>query len=128
MVTTIIRGSTTAVPAPWKSRPSSRTPNHGASAASRVPSRNAATATMKTGRVENRSSIQPVVGMTTAIVSMKPVSSHWAVAAETWNSPMIAGRATATVVSLSIITKAVDSRTTRTPATGADSAAPLAPS
>ena len=46
MVTAIIRGSTTAVPAPWKSRPSSRTPNHGASAASRVPSRNAATATM----------------------------------------------------------------------------------
>lgn len=76
MVTAIIRGSTTAVPAPWKSRSSSWTPNHGTSAASRVPSRNAATATMKTARVENRSSIQPVVGMTTAIVSMKPVSSH----------------------------------------------------
>lgn len=41
---------------------------------------------------------------------------------------MIAGRATATVVSLSIITKAVDRRKTRTPATEADSAAPLAPS
>ena len=46
---------------------------------------------------------KPVVGMTTAMVSRKPVSSQWTTSAGTPKSAMTAGRATETVVSLRII-------------------------
>ncbi|WFS16008.1 hypothetical protein [Rhodococcus aetherivorans] len=54
------------------------------------------------------------MGMTTAIVSMKPVVSHWTVAAETEKSPMSCGSATLSTVSLRIMIRA---ETTSTPIT-----------
>ncbi len=50
--------------------------------------------------------------MTTAMVSMKPVVSHWARSAPTLKSAMIEGSATDRIVSLRIITIA---ETTRAP-------------
>lgn len=66
-----------AVPLAWTTRPTTRTPKPGASAAIRVPRLNRAMAAMKTGRVLKRWSRKPVTGITTAMVSMNAVLSHW---------------------------------------------------
>ena len=71
------------------------------------------------GATEKRWMRKPVVGMTTAMVSRKPVSSHWTTSAGTPKSAMTAGRATETVVSLRIIiaemTRTASSAKTRRP-------------
>ena len=55
-----------------------------------------------------------MVGMTTAMVSMKPVASHCTVDALTWRSIMSRWRATFMMVSLRITTKVATSRVTMT--------------
>ena len=67
-------------------------------------------AAMKTALVVKRWRISPVVGMTTAMVSMKAVVSHWALAALTANSVIRRGIATLITVSLRIITNEAMSR------------------
>ena len=47
-------------------------------AAIRVPRLKSVIAVMNIGRVLNRCNRNPVIGMTTAIVSMNPDVSHWA--------------------------------------------------
>src|SRR5699024_3844596 len=86
----------------------------GASAASAVPAVNVAIAAMNTDRVENRVRMSPVVGMTTDMVSMNAVVSHWAVAALTVNSFISRGMATLITVSLRIMTNEATSRTPMT--------------
>ncbi len=65
--------------------------------------------------------IQPVMGMTTAMVSMKPVVSHCAVRSSMLRSTMIFDNATLSAVSLRITTKAPISSTVRTRIDWADS-------
>ena len=78
VITVVISsGIMIAVPEAWTTRPSSSTPKPGAIAEMAVPRLNRLIAVMKTGRVLKRCSRKPVIGMTTAIVSMKPVVSHW---------------------------------------------------
>ena len=48
---------------------------------------------------------QPVTGMTTAMVSMNTVDSHWAAAASTSKSTISRGMALIMIVSLRITTK-----------------------
>ena len=66
-----------AVPVACTTRASSSTSKPGASAASSVPAENRLIAVMNTGRVAMRCSRKPVIGITTAIVSMNAVVSHW---------------------------------------------------
>src|SRR5690606_40752953 len=63
---------------------------------------------------------KPVVGMTTAIVSMKPVESHCAVTAVIDRSAISVGSATDSRVSLRIITKAETTSTAMIGATFTD--------
>ena len=79
MATVISRGMITAVPIACATRAPSMMGKVGARAAMTVPIRKIVVAKMNTTRVVNRSRIQPVAGSTTAMVSMNPVSSHWAV-------------------------------------------------
>src|SRR5690625_2467684 len=120
-------GSMTAVPLAWMTRAATSTGNTGASAARRVPAVNVPIALMKTARVENRVRMRPVVGMTTAMVSMKAVVSHCAVAAVTENSVMSRGIATLITVSLRIMTNEATMRTPMTSFTwrGTVSSAPV---
>ncbi|OPZ79683.1 MAG: hypothetical protein BWY79_00304 [Actinobacteria bacterium ADurb.Bin444] len=113
MVAVISKGTIIPVPIAWQTRARSRTAKVGAKAAMTVPMRNAEAAKTKTARVLKRLMSQPVVGNTTDVVSRKPVSNHWAVAAEMEKCAMIDGNATASVVSLIIFTKAVNNSTTR---------------
>ena len=64
----------------------------------------------KTVRVDSRCSRKPVVGMTTAIVSMNAVVSHCPVRAATQRSAISRGRATPMIVSFRMTTKAATSR------------------
>src|SRR3954466_12435973 len=73
----ISSGIITAVPLAWTTRATSRTGNAHAVAASRVPVQNVARARPNANRVVTRWRNQPVTGMTTAIVSMNAVESHW---------------------------------------------------
>lgn len=80
----ISRGSMMAVPPAWTMRASSNTRNPGANAASNVPPLKSPMASMNAPRVLIRCRMNPVVGgMTTAMVSMKPVASHCTVDALT---------------------------------------------
>lgn len=110
-IVVISSGSTMAVPAAWTTRAASSTGKVGASMAIAVPTRNSSIAVMNTARTDSRFMRKPVVGMTTAMVSMKPVESHWAVTAVIDRSAIRVGSATDSRVSLRIITNAETTRT-----------------
>ena len=76
----ISSGIITAVPPAWTTRAASSTGNVGARAASSVPAQKTVIAIANACRMVTRWRNQPVTGMTTAIVSMNAVDSHWAVA------------------------------------------------
>ena len=107
----ISRGSMIAEPKAWTTRARISTPKLGVRAASSVPREKLPMARAKTVRVPKRCSRNPVVGMTTAMVSMKEVVTHWTVAALTAMSAMMCGRATLRTVSLRITTNAATSST-----------------
>jgi hypothetical protein len=98
-------GIITPVPPACTTRPSSSTPKPGAAAAISVPVLKSPIAATNTWRTLNRSMTNPVAGITTAIVSRKPVVSHWPVAAETFRSLISRGRASDITVSLKMTTK-----------------------
>src|SRR5690625_121822 len=112
-VSTVVinNGSMTAVPLACTTRAATSTGNTGARAPSNVPRVNRAIAPMNSDRVEKRVRISPVVGMTTAIVSMNAVVSHCAVAAVTEKVSINSGMATDMIVSLRIMTNAATSST-----------------
>ena len=95
-----------AVPTACTTRPATSIGNTTANEANSVPPVNVLIAMTNTIRSGNRTSSHPVNGMTTAIVSMKAVVSHCAVAAVTANSTMSSGSATDMMVSLRITTNA----------------------
>ena len=101
----ISSGIITAVPHAWTTRAASRTGKTGASAARSVPAQNTAIARPKAKRVVTRWRNQPVTGMTTAMVSMNAVESHWAAPASTSKSAISRGIALIMMVSLRITTK-----------------------
>ncbi len=107
-VSTVVmsRGIITAVPLAWITRAMTSTPKFGASAASRVPAVNSDIARMYTVRVLRRCSRNPVIGMTTAIVSRNAVVSHCPVAGSMPRSAMMSGSATFITVSLRNTTNA----------------------
>ena len=70
MATVMSSGMISAVPVAWTMRPTSRAVKVGAHAATTVPTRKLVTAARNTCFVVKRCRIQPVVGMTTAMVSM----------------------------------------------------------
>ena len=72
----IMSGIMMAVPMAWTTRPTMSNSKTGESAAMSVPTLKVDIATRKTGRVFNRCISQPVIGITTAIVSAKAVVSH----------------------------------------------------
>ena len=76
MDTVIKSGMMTAVPSACKMRATSMMAKFGDTAAIMVPTKKVTVANKNTDRVVKRSSIQPVAGKTTAMVNMKPVSSH----------------------------------------------------
>ena len=59
----------------------------------------------KANLVVTRCRNQPVIGMTTAMVSMNVVESHWAALASTWKSTISRGIALIMIVSLRMTTK-----------------------
>ena len=70
------RGIMMAVPDACTTRPTTSTANPGAMSAMRVPVEKRPIASANIERVEKRLRRNPVVGITTAIVSMKAVVSH----------------------------------------------------
>lgn len=70
-----------AVPDACTTRAPRSQPKPGANAARAVPTLNSDIASRNAPRVPRRWSRKPVAGMTTAIVSMKAVVSHWPVEA-----------------------------------------------
>ena len=110
----ISSGSMIAVPPAWMTLASRRIPKPGASAASAVPPEKSPMASKNTARVDSRCRMKPVVGITTAMVSMKPVDSHCTVGASTRRSTMRRCRATFMMVSLRITTKVATSSVTMT--------------
>ena len=84
----------------------------GASAATSVPRQNSVIAAMKIVRVWNRWSRNPVIGMTTAIVSRNAVVSHCAALASTPRLTINGGIATPMIVSFRITTNA-DTKSSR---------------
>ena len=105
MTVVMSSGIMMAVPVACTMRPTRMTPKFGAIAASNVPSANEIMAAAKTARRSKRCSIQPVVGMTTAIVSMNAVESHCAACAVTWSDDMSCGIALTMIVSLRMTMK-----------------------
>ena len=99
-------GMTIAVPLAWMTRATMSSSKTGATAPSSVPAVNRAIAVTNSARVLNRCSSQPVIGMTTARVSMNAVVSHCAVLAVMPNTSMKRGIATPMRVSLRMTTKA----------------------
>ena len=116
-VTVISSGITNAVPTAWMMRPISKMAKLGARAATRVPTVKNNCAVTKMVLVLKRSNRKPVVGMTTAMVSMNPVVNHCAVVSGTWKSAMIDGNATDRIVSLRIMIIAEMTRMERTTTT-----------
>jgi hypothetical protein len=98
-------GIITAVPLAWTTRAMSRTEKLGARVAIAVPVRNKLMARAYAVRVVTRWRNHPVAGMTTAMVSMKAVESHWALVAGTANSRISRGIALTMIVSLRMTTK-----------------------
>jgi hypothetical protein len=120
MVTVISSGITNAVPAACTTRPASKKIKAGASAAATVPTIKSRQAVINTWRVVKRSMTKPVVGITTAMVSMNPVSSHCTIVAGTWYSAIIAGSATEREVSFKIMMVAATTNTAKVSLTSAD--------
>ena len=106
----ISSGSMMAVPPAWMMRARSRISKPGATAASAVPPAKRPMASIKTARVDRLCRMNPVVGMTTAMVSIKPVESHCTVGASTPRSTISRCRATFMMVSFRITTKVATSR------------------
>jgi hypothetical protein len=106
MTVVMSNGIMMAVPLACTMRPSSSTSRPGASAAIRVPVLKSVIAEMNTGRVWRRWMRKPVIGMTTAIVSMNAVVSHCAAVAVMLRSFMRCGKATPMIVSFKITTNA----------------------
>ena len=100
MTVVMSSGIMIAVPLAWTTRPTSRISKPGAIAAIPVPRLKSDMARMNTVRVLRRCMRNPVVGITTAMVSMNAVDSHWAVLAGMLRSAMTAGIATPMIVSL----------------------------
>jgi len=94
------------VPLAWITRATMSSSNTGATAPSSVPAVNSDIAVTKSARVLNRCSSQPVIGMTTASVSMNAVVSHCAAVAVMPKTSMKRGIATPMSVSLRMTTKA----------------------
>jgi hypothetical protein len=109
MIVVISSGIMMPVPMAWMTRPTSSIGNPSASRQTRVPSENALMANRNTWRVVKRCSRKPVVGMTTAITSMKPLVSHCPFSGAMPRSWLRCGMAIAIVVSLRIATKAATS-------------------
>lgn len=106
----ISSGIMIAVPDACTTRPASSSSKVGATAHSAVPTLNRVIAAVNSCRMVSRSSSQPVTGITTAIVSMNPVVSHWASRSVTRKSAMMLDSATFMVVSLRMTTNAATSR------------------
>lgn len=100
----ISSGSMIAVPQAWTTRAHRRMGKPGAHAAIAVPAVKKPVAAMKACRVVSRCRMKPVVGMTTAMVSMKPVASHCTVLELTPRSVMRRGSATFMMVSFRMTT------------------------
>ena len=114
MMVVISSGIMIAVPEACTTRPTSRVGKPGETRAMRVPSENRLIAAMNITRVGKRRRRKPVIGMTTAIVSMNAVVSHCAATAVMPRSVMRWGMATPIVVSLRIATKAAARRSQMT--------------
>ena len=99
-----------AVPDAWMTRATRRISKPGAMKATAVPVEKRVIAARNTCRVVKRWRRKPLIGITTAIVSMNAVVSHWAATAVMPRSTMRWGIATPIVVSLRIATKAADRR------------------
>ena len=106
----ISSGIIIAVPDACTIRAGSSSQKPGETAASSVPAQNRPMASMYTVRVVSRCSRNPVVGITTAMVSMNAVVSHCPVRALTSRSAISRGSATPMIVSFRITTKAATSR------------------
>ena len=112
MTVVISSGVIIAAPTPWMTRATSSTEKVGESAASSVPSDERAEGDARTASGWSRRWIRnPLTGMTTAIVRMNAVDSHWPVLALTCRSSMSTGMATLMIVSFSTTTKAETSST-----------------
>ncbi|GGR21813.1 hypothetical protein GCM10010196_14190 [Agromyces mediolanus] len=98
-----------AVPVACTMRPPRSTSKPGAVAAISVPAENNDMAVMNIERVGKRCSRKPVIGMTTAIVSMNAVVSHCAADSEMCRSSTRCGMATPMIVSLRKTTKVAPS-------------------
>ncbi len=109
MIVVISSGNMIAVPEACTTRATSSTGKPGASSAISVPAENRVIAATNMTRVVKRCSRKPVIGMTTAIVSMNDVVSHCACSAVMSRSTMRCGIATPIVVSLRMATNAADS-------------------
>ena len=105
------RGSSTAVPAAWMTRPMMTTVKPGAMAPMSVPATNRPWDTANSWRSDIFAMRKPVTGMTTAIVSRKPVVTHWARPAVMARSSLMTGMATLMIVSLRIAMNAAANRT-----------------
>ena len=97
------------MPEACTTRAGSSIQNPGEIAASKVPVENNPIARMKTVLVEIRCSRKPVIGMTTAMVSMNAVVSHCTVRALISRSTIKRGSATLMIVSLRITTNVATS-------------------
>ena len=97
------------MPEACTTRAGSSIQNPGEIAASKVPVENNPIARMKTVLVEIRCSRKPVIGMTTAMVSMNAVVSHCTVRALISRSTIRRGSATLMIVSLRITTNVATS-------------------
>ena len=107
VITVVISsGIMIAVPMACTTRPTISTSKPGAMAAISVPVLNRVIAARNTGRVLKRCSRKPVMGITTAMVSMNAVVSHWAAPAVMSRSFIRCGSATPMMVSLRITTNA----------------------
>jgi hypothetical protein len=118
--TTVIRvvissGIITAVPPAWTTRAASSTGKVGARAAASVPAQKTAIAVANAARVVTRCRNHPVIGMTTANVSMNAVDSHCAERAETANWSIRRGIALIMSVSLRITMKVASTSQRSTP-------------
>ena len=102
----ISNGIMTAVPQACTTRPTISMVKPGARPAISVPRQNVLMAPMKICRVVKRCWMNPVVGMTTAMVSRNPVATHWAVRALIPRSSISTGSATDMIVSFKITTNA----------------------
>src|SRR5690606_29199808 len=110
MTVVMSKGIMMAVPHAWTMRPNNSTSKPGAVPESSVPALNRVMARINTGRVLRRCNRYPVIGMTTAMVSMKAEVSHWAAPAVISRSFIRCGMATLMMVSLRITTNADTSK------------------